>query len=309
MWHQDWVSGGYTSDDMTSNHESMYEEAIHRSAFFASLDWRWSSTARAGSLPVTPPCEDKSKCEGPYGQVRREPPQHQPTPTKFRRVEAVADGVVPWDAVELCVPWLLEIGGGGGSTRTTHKEGQKPEKSSVEEKPSRGRPWAYKGMMEEKGDPVALWRRAVAQTWIAVDPDNIRAQLLIQQVTILDAGGKVDGDIVVLDIDNKDDRRIIVGIVEHLCKVQDLKRFKVDKLHSALESTKMLFADDNFLSLHLTTTTGKYMSVESGLLAVLVVALGVQRYTDIVNADNVRTWYSRLTKKGSTGTDGTGTAD
>jgi hypothetical protein len=153
----------------------------------------------------------------------------------------------------------------------------KKQKTHAELKPSRVRPYAYVGMMKDKGDPVELWRSAVVDTWKDTYPT----------VPIPET----------LNIDDGADRAKIVEMVRGLCTTKGINCFRAEALEQLLTRYHLrLFPTRNFLDVNITLSSAKLLSVESGLLSILARAIDVDDYRSITNKDNVLKWYNLFTK-------------
>jgi hypothetical protein len=166
----------------------------------------------------------------------------------------------------------------------TKQPAKKKGKTHAEVKPSRVRPYAYLGMAQERANFQEDWTGAVQATWNEALPGvPMPASLNIQDPQHIEW---------------------IVLMVAYLCPLKGLpmegdNAFSPEKLRKVFTSSegRKLFTNDSFVSLHLTTTTGKHLSVGSGLLSLLARALDVDHYTVITNDENVLMWYNKIGPK------------
>lgn len=141
---------------------------------------------------------------------------------------------------------------------------------------SRLRPYAIVGMMRERGDPREVWAAALR---------------------------RLDPSLTHLKLDNRESLERVVDIVEHLCAQQDVKGFRRDQLVDLLKRshlsgcTKPLFPSRDFLEIHLNTATAKYISIGSGLMAVIAMAVECP-IKEIFRRENVTGWYEKLSAAG-----------
>lgn len=151
----------------------------------------------------------------------------------------------------------------------------KAPKTHAEMKPSRVRPYAYVGMLKEKGDPLELWRAAVLDTWSEVFPGEELPQAL--------------------DMSDAATRDKIVHLVQDLCRRRPITCFRPEALRLLIERQETrAFPTRDFLQLNATLSSTKLFSVESGVVCLLARAVGLEDYREMTNRDNVLKWYNRF---------------
>jgi hypothetical protein len=128
-------------------------------------------------------------------------------------------------------------------------------------------------MISENGPPAQVWRRGVIEVWKAVFP--------MEEVP------------EVLCIDT--DRAKIMELILHVCVKYGNASYVPQSLDRLLDraAKNRIFLSGNFMEIHLTLATGKFVSIANGLVCLIAHALGLDDYRSIVARSNVLHWYKR----------------
>jgi hypothetical protein len=174
------------------------------------------------------------------------------------------------------MPKRCKLASSAGEEQGTGGGGDKPKQEPKPIKAGRVVPYAFVGMLKEKGDPAELWRKAVADAWMETFAEPLQG--------------------AVLRVDDSTNRGRIVQMLGRLSSITGITGFDPPALEALLTRADVgrLFINNDFLSLKLTTASGKYLSNKSGLPSILVKALGLDDIKQITNKDNVLKWYHAL---------------